>query len=123
MRCPLAANRSATGSSASIGRTGDRASLAQARIESRRQGARRSSFDDFLREDGLHEEVTAWALKRVIARQLDGLMRENRWIRTAPARRMQASRTQLDRLLDPENDSVTHGTLTRAAHTLEMELV
>jgi antitoxin HicB len=86
-----------------------------------------SSFDDFLREDGLYEEVTARAIKRVIARQLDGIMRENRLTKAAMARRMQTSRAQLDRLLDPENDSVTLGTLTRAAHavgrTLKMELV
>ncbi len=86
-----------------------------------------SSFDDFLREDGLYEEVTARAIKRVIARQLDGLMRDNRLSKTELARRMQTSRAQLDRLLDPENDSVTLGTLTRAAHavgrTLKMELV
>jgi hypothetical protein len=77
-----------------------------------------SSFDDFLREDGLYEEVTARAIKRVIARQLDGLMRDNRLSKTELARRMQTSRAQLDRLL---------GTLTRAAHavgrTLKMELV
>ena len=86
-----------------------------------------SSFDDFLREDASYEEVTARAIKRMIARQLGGLMRENGLTKTARARRMQTSRAQLDRLLDPENDSVTLGTLTRAAHavgrTLRMELV
>ncbi|CAN5425634.1 hypothetical protein BH10PSE6_BH10PSE6_18350 [soil metagenome] len=91
------------------------------------KGRIRSSFDDFPREDGLYEEVTARAIKRVIARQLDGLMRDNRLSKTELARRMQTSRAQLDRLLDPENDSVTLGTLTRAAHavgrTLKMELV
>jgi DNA-binding phage protein len=86
-----------------------------------------SSFDDFLREDGIYEEVSARAIKRVIARQLGGLMRENGLTKAVLARRMQTSRAQLDRLLDPENDSVTLGTLTRAAHavgrTLKMELV
>jgi antitoxin HicB len=81
-----------------------------------------SSFDDFLREDGLYEEVTARAIKRVIARQLDGFMRENRLTRTALARRMQTSRSQLDRLLDPENDSVTLGTLARAARAVGRRL-
>ena len=86
-----------------------------------------SSLDDFLKEGGLYEEVTARAIKRVIARQLDALMREKSLTKSALARRMQTSRAQLDRLLDPDNDSVTLGMLTRAAHAvgrnLKMELV
>ena len=81
-----------------------------------------SSFDDFLKEDGLHEEVTARAIKRVIARQLDALMREKRLTKTVLARRMRTSRAQLDRALDPDNDSVTLGTLTRAAHAVGRKL-
>jgi antitoxin HicB len=77
--------------------------------------------------DGLYEEVTARAIKRVIARQLAALMRENHLTKSALARRMKTSRAQLDRLLDPGNESVTLGTLTRAAHAvgrkLRMELV
>ena len=34
-----------------------------------------SSFDEFLKDEGIYEEVTARAVKRVIARQLDALMR------------------------------------------------
>ncbi len=34
-----------------------------------------SSHDDYL-EEGIYEEVTARAIKRVIARQLDALMRD-----------------------------------------------
>ena len=93
----------------------------------KKKGRIGSSLDDFLKDDGLYEEVTARAIKRVIARQLDALMREKHLTKSAPARRMQTSRAQLDRLLDPDNDSVTLGTLTRAAHAvgrnLKMELV
>jgi len=93
----------------------------------KKKGRIGSSFDDFLKDDGLYEEVTARAIKRVIARQLDALMRENHLTKSALARRMRTSRAQLDRLLDPENESVTLGTLTRAAHAvgrkLWMELV
>lgn len=93
----------------------------------RKKGRIGSSFDDFLKDDGLYEEVTARAIKRVIARQLDVLMRENHLTKSALARRMRTSRAQLDRLLDPDNESVTLGTLTRAAHAvgrkLRMELV
>ena len=35
-----------------------------------------SSFDDFLKQEGIYEVVTARAIKRVIARQLDALMQE-----------------------------------------------
>ncbi len=54
-------------------------------------------------------------------------MRENHLTKTALARRMRTSRAQLDRLLDPGNESVTLGTLARAAYAvgrkLRMELV
>jgi antitoxin HicB len=93
----------------------------------RKKGRIGSSFDDFLKEEGLHEEVTARAIKRVIARQLDALMREKHLTKTVLARRMRTSRAQLDRVLDPDNESVTLGTLTRAAHAvgrkLRLELV
>jgi antitoxin HicB len=86
-----------------------------------------SSFDDFLKDEGIYEEVTARAIKRVIARQLDALMEEEGFTKTELAKRMKTSRAQLDRLLDPDNESVTLGTLTRAAQAvgrqLRMELV
>jgi antitoxin HicB len=86
-----------------------------------------SSFDDFLKAEGAYEEVTARAIKRVIARQLGALMQDQGLTKSALAKRMQTSRTQLDRLLDPKNESVTLATLTRAAHAvrrrLRMELV
>ena len=93
----------------------------------KKKGRIGGSFDAFLKDEGLYEEVTARAIKRVIARQLDAIMRENRLTKTMLAKRMQTSRAQLDRLLDPDNESVTLGTLARAAHAvgrnLRMELV
>jgi hypothetical protein len=86
-----------------------------------------SSFDDYLKDEGIHEEVTARAIKRVLARQLSALMQKQGLTKSELARRMQTSRAQLDRLLDPENESVTLGTLTRAAQAvgrhLRMELI
>jgi antitoxin HicB len=86
-----------------------------------------SSFEDFLMETSIYEEVTARAIKRVIARQLAALMQDEGLTKAALAKLMHTSRSQLDRLLDPENESVTLGTLTRAAHAvgrrLRMELV
>ena len=81
-----------------------------------------SSFDDFLKEEGIYEQVTARAIKRVISRQLDAMMRSEGLTKTELARRMQTSRAQLDRLLDPENESVTLGTLARAAQAVGRQL-
>jgi antitoxin HicB len=71
--------------------------------------------------------VTARAIKRVIARQLDALMQEQGISKIELAKAMKTSRAQLDRLPDPDNESVTLGTLTRAAQAvgrnLRMELV
>ena len=93
----------------------------------RKAGPIGSSFDDFLKEVGIYEEVTARAIKRVLARQLDELMKREDISKTEMASRMHTSRAQLDRLLDPENESVTLGTLARAAQAvgrhLRMELV
>jgi antitoxin HicB len=92
-----------------------------------RKGRIGSSFDDFLKSEGLYEETTARAIKRVIARQLDALMQDQGLSKSTLAKRMKTSRAQLDRLLDPDNESVTLGTLTRAAKAvgrhLRMELV
>ena len=88
----------------------------------RKKGRIGSSFDDFLKEEGIYEEVTAKAIKRVIARQLDDIMRQNHLTKSMLAKRMQTSRAQLDRLLDPDNESVTLATLTRAAHAVGRKL-
>ena len=77
-----------------------------------------SSFDDFLREDGALERVEARARKRVLSRQLEQLMRAQQVTKATLARRMRTSRSQLDRLLDPSNASVTLLTMTAAARAL-----
>jgi antitoxin HicB len=92
-----------------------------------RKGRIGSPHDEYLQEVGIYEEVSARAIKRVIARQLDALMRDQGLTKSELAKRLGTSRAQLDRLLDPENQSVTLATLTRAAHAvgrqLKMELV
>jgi len=93
----------------------------------KKKGRIGSSFDNFLKEEGIYNEVTVRAIKRVIARQLDALMQDEGLTKSALAKRMNTSRAQLDRLLDPDNESVTLATLTRAAQAvgrhLRMELV
>lgn len=77
-----------------------------------------SGFDEFLREDGLLEEATAVAVKRVVAYQLEQKMSESKLSKTEMARRMDTSRSSLNRLLDPENASVTLHTLQSAVQVL-----
>lgn len=81
-----------------------------------------SDFDDFLAEDGILAEAEAVAIKRVIAFQITQLMEEQNLTKTAMAERMDTSRTALDRLLDPLNESVTLQTLQSAARALEKRL-
>jgi antitoxin HicB len=82
----------------------------------KKKGRIGSSFDDFLKDEDIYTEVTARAIKRVIVRQLDTLMQVDGLTKSALAKRMHTSRAQLDRL-DPDNESVTLATLTRAAQS------
>ena len=81
-----------------------------------------SSFDSWLREEGIYEEVTSHAIKRVLSRQLEAAMKEKRVSRTEMARQMHTSRAALNRLLDPENESVTLSTLRKAATVVGREI-
>ena len=81
-----------------------------------------SSFDSWLREEGIYEEVSAAAIKRVLARQVEAAMKDKHFSKAEMARRMQTSRAALDRLLDPDYDAVTLNTLRKAAHAVGREL-
>ena len=83
-----------------------------------------SKLDDLLKEDRLLEvaTATATATKRVIAHQIAMEMKRRRLTKMAMASRMKTSRAALDRLLDPDNPSVTIGTLERAAAALNRRL-
>jgi antitoxin HicB len=81
-----------------------------------------SSFEDFLEEEGLYEEVYAGALKRTLARLVEEGMRRQSLSKPAMARRMRTSRSQLDRVLDPQNVTIQLDTLIRAATALGCEL-
>ena len=81
-----------------------------------------SNFDEFLEEEALLSESEATAAKRVIAFQLRQFMKENKLSKSEMARRMQTSRSALDRLLDASNPSVTLRTLDRAARALGRQL-
>jgi hypothetical protein len=77
-----------------------------------------SSFDDFLKVDGIYEEVQARALKRALAEQLDDAMQSGNLSKVNMAQRMATSRSQLDRVLDPNNLSIQLDTLIKAANAV-----
>ena len=81
-----------------------------------------SSFDSFLEEEGILDEVDAIAIKRVIAFQLREAMQAAKISKKIMAQRMGTSRSQLDRLLDPENSAVHLQTIAKAARALGMRL-
>ena len=80
-----------------------------------------SSLDDFLREEGILEQTQTRAIKEVIAWQLAQAMQEQSLSKSRMAALLQTSRSQLDRLLDPDSD-VTLSTLERAAALLGRKL-
>ncbi len=77
-----------------------------------------SSFDSFLEEEGIREEVEAVAIKRVLAWQLENARKKLRKTKQAMAKELRTSRSQLDRLLDPRNVAISLDTITRAAKVL-----
>jgi antitoxin HicB len=81
-----------------------------------------SKFDDFLEKENLLEQVQAAAIKRVIAYQIAEEMKRNKLTKTEMANRMKTSRAALERLLDPDNTSITLITLERAAAVLGKKL-
>jgi antitoxin HicB len=82
-----------------------------------------STFDSFLEQEGIRKEVEAVAIKRVLAWQLSQAMQEQQKTKQAMAKQLHTSRSQLDRLLDPQNVSVTLDTITRAARALGKRVI
>lgn len=88
---------------------------------------RGSTLDSFLEEEGVLAEFQAKAIKEVIAWQLAEAMRERKLSKNRLAAMMHTSRTQVNRLLDPNDGNVTIETLQRAAavvgRRVELQLV
>ena len=80
-----------------------------------------SAFEDFLKEDGIYEECTATAVKRVLAWQIEQEMNRQKITKSAMAHRMHTSRSQLDRLLNPNRTGV-HSKPSSAATVIGREL-
>jgi predicted XRE-type DNA-binding protein len=86
-----------------------------------------SAFDDFLKEEGMKEEVENDSIKKIIAFQLQETIKVENLTKTELAKKLETSRAAVDRLLDPYNESVTLFTLKKAAaivgKRIKMELV
>jgi DNA-binding Xre family transcriptional regulator len=77
-----------------------------------------SKFDDFLEQEGILEECRASAIKFKIAHELEKAMTQRKMTKAEMARRLQTSRTGIERLLDPANTSITLNTMAKVAHLL-----
>ena len=74
-----------------------------------------TSFDDFLEEEGILATTEIEAVKRVIAYLLQKQIDNKLITKTALAALLGTSRSGLDRILDPDNTSITLHTLAKAA--------
>ncbi len=83
---------------------------------------RGGNFDDFLKEEGIYEEVEIHAAKRAIAIKLEKLMEAQTLSKSTMAKRMRTSRAAVDRLLNADNTSVTLQTLDKAARVVGRKL-
>lgn len=82
----------------------------------------KSDFDEFLKDEGIYEEVNDVAIKRVIAYQLEQEMKAQKISKTKLAQMMHTSRAAVDRLLSPSNDSLTLSTLISVSQALGKKL-
>jgi predicted XRE-type DNA-binding protein len=81
-----------------------------------------SDFDEFLVDDGIYEDVNDIAIKRVIAYQLEEEMKAQNITKTKMAELMNTSRAVVNRLLNPDNSSLTLHTLESATQALGKRL-
>lgn len=93
----------------------------------KQKGRTGSTFEDFLKEEGTYEETTAIAVRRVLAWLLAQAMKEKQMSKNQMAKAMNTSRSQLDQILDPNNENVQLNTIIKVArvlgHRLSIELV
>jgi hypothetical protein len=92
-------------------------------MSSKKNRHRGSSFESFLKKEGILAEVQERAIRRMLARALMRKMRDEELTKTAMAERLETSRSRLEVLLDPE-DTTNLGiaTLAKAAEVLGKQL-
>lgn len=81
-----------------------------------------SNFDNFLKEEGILEEVSARAHKRLLALQIEEIMKETSINKRQLAEKLNTSRSQVDRLLDPNNTTITLESLEKLARAFDKQL-
>ncbi len=81
-----------------------------------------STLDSFLDEEGILAEADAAAIKSVLSWKLKQAMKKKRLTKESVAKKMKTSRSQLDRLLDPNYTGVTLSSITRASKVLGLRL-
>jgi predicted XRE-type DNA-binding protein len=84
----------------------------------RRRATRNRGSNDVQKEERIRGPAQAVAVKRALASQIEQAMNENHLTKAEMARRMATSRSQLNRLLDPDAESVTLDALARAAEAV-----
>ena len=89
---------------------------------SKKNPNRGSTFSEFLKDEGSYDHTTAVAVKRVLAFQLEQAMEKEHISKNQMAKRMNTSRSQLDRILDPDNPNIQLDTIMKAASVLGREL-
>ena len=77
-----------------------------------------SNFEDFLESQGLLEDCRASAIKFALARELERAMTRQKITKAEMAKRLKTSRSGIDRLLDPDNTSITLNTMAKVASLL-----
>jgi antitoxin HicB len=81
-----------------------------------------SSFENYLISEGVEAETRSLAIKRVLAWQLEEAMKHEKLSKNQMAKAMHTSRSQLDRILDPENERIQLDTMIKAARVLGKQL-
>ena len=81
-----------------------------------------SSFEDYLISEGVEAETRSLAIKRVLAWQLEEAMKHEKLSKNQMAKAMHTSRSQLDRILDPDNERIQLDTMIKAARVLGKQL-
>lgn len=81
-----------------------------------------SKFDTFLKKEGMHEDIEAQALKRVIALMIEQSLEKEHMTKTEFAHKMHTSRSAVNRMLDPKNTSVTLHSIVKATTLLGKKL-
>ena len=80
-----------------------------------------SNFDEFLKEEGILEEIEEVVAKKVFVFQMEKEMKKQGIDKAELAERMETSRSAVDRILDPESPS-TLRTFAKAARALGRHL-